>query len=294
MKITTWPFGFFLFAGFVALALGCNILGKNLDNADLQKFRLKNQAQIDSLSRSAGMNVTLGVSDTVQFLARQVVQALKGFSDTLDPDIQKVFDRIGNLSEQQLDSLGKRMEAQIKNLKGEIKDEELKRFLLSIVEDATGKLKAKTRNALSDMIQVAIDSFDAEQIRDKLQIVVEGALDDSTQTKAQELVNRALQPTIDNLMGRIEKIVHKDVPFVQKQAEKLLIALALLALLVIGWVWYQRRRYARLVSLLTYNIDKIPSQELYDELTKRIRDEAQKNELEPLLRDVLKEQGINQ
>ncbi|MBK6995985.1 MAG: hypothetical protein IPH31_14075 [Lewinellaceae bacterium] len=40
--------------------------------------------------------------------------------------------------------------------------------------------------------------------------------------------------------------------------------------------------------MLTYEIDKIPSQTLYDELTKRIRNEAQKNELEPLLRDVLK------
>jgi len=62
---------------------------------------------------------------------------------------------------------------------------------------------------------------------------------------------------------------------------------------IIGWVWYQRRRYAKLVRVLTYEIDKIPSQTLYDELTKRIRNEAQKNELEPLLRKSLKETGLN-
>ena len=94
-------------------------------------------------------------------------------------------------------------------------------------------------------------------------------------------------------MKRVEKIVHKDVPFVQRQAKNLLLALGAVAAAIIGWIWYQRRRYAKLVSVLTYEIDKIPSQTLYDELTKRIRNEAQKNELEPLLRDVLKEQGIN-
>jgi hypothetical protein len=91
----------------------------------------------------------------------------------------------------------------------------------------------------------------------------------------------------------VEKLVRKDVPFIQRQAQQLLIALGLVAMAIIGWFWYQRRRYARLVSLLTYQIDKIPSQELYDELTKRIRSEAQRSELEPLLRQTLQDQGIN-
>jgi len=297
MKITFQPFDFLLFVCLFLFASSCNILNQNLNKADLTKFRNKNQTQIDSLLRSAGMNATLGVSDTVGYVAKRAAQGLKeglkGLSDTLDPEVKKIIERIGNLSANQLDSLGERLESRLKSLKGEIKDEELKKFLLDMVEEATGKLKTQTRTALSDMIQNALDSFDAETARDKLQIILTGALGDSTKVLAQELVNGALQPTMDSLFKRIDKLVQKDVPFVEKQARKLLLALAVLSAAIIGWVWYQRRRYAKLVRVLTYEIDKIPSQTLYDELTKRIRNEAQKNELEPLLRKSLKETGLN-
>jgi len=297
MKITFQPFDFLLFVCLFLFASSCNILNQNLNKADLTKFRNKNQTQIDSLLRSAGMNATLGVSDTVGYVAKRAAQGLKeglkGLSDTLDPEVKKIIERIGNLSANQLDSLGERLESRLKSLKGEIKDEELKKFLLDMVEEATGKLKTQTRTALSDMIQNALDSFDAETARDKLQIILTGALGDSTKVLAQELVNGALQPTMDSLFKRIDKLVQKDVPFVEKQARKLLLALAVLSAAIIGWVWYQRRRYAKLVRVLTYEIDKIPSQTLYDELTKRIKNEAQKNELEPLLRKSLKETGLN-
>ncbi len=297
MKIAFQPLTILFFISLLLLTAGCNILNKNLDKGDLVKFRQHNQTQIDSLLRSAGLNATLGVSDTIGFLAKRATEGLKeglkGLSDTLDPEIKKIIERIGNLSGRQLDSIGERLESRLKSLKGEIKDEELKKFLVGMVEEVTGKLKKQTRTALSDMIQNALDNFDAETARDKLQIILSGALGDSTKIKAQELVNAALQPTMDTLLKRIDKVVHKDVPFVEKQARKLLLALAAIAAAIIGWVGYQRRRYAKLVSVLTYEIDKIPSQTLYDELTKRIRNEAQKNELEPLLQKTLKVQGLN-
>lgn len=275
---------------------GCNLLKNNVDNIDLKKFRDKNQAHIDSILRSATRSAALGIADTAKLISQNLISGLKGSMDTLDPDFQKLklkIEELGNLTDAQLAKLGNQLEMRVKNLKADIKDEELKKFLISVIEESTGKLKKETKTMLSDMIQNALNSFDAETARDKVQIILNGALGDSTRIKAQQLVNGALQPTMDTLLARIDKIVHKDVPFVQKQAKKLLLALALLAAGIIGWVWYQRRRYAKLVSLLTYQIDKIPSQTLYDELTKRIREEAQKSELEPLLRETLKEQGIN-
>ena len=298
MKIVPQPRTILLLAVPLLLISGsCNILNQNLGKADLTKFRKNNQTHIDSLVRRVGLNATLGVSDTVGYLAKRasqgLIQGLKGMSDTLDPDIRKIIERVGNLSGKQLDSIGERLEVRLRSLKGEIKDEELKKFLIGTVEDVTGKLKQQTRSALSDMIQKALDDFDAETARDKLQIILHGALGDSTKIKAQELVNGALQPTMDTLLKRIDKIVHKDIPFVERQARKLLLGLGAIAVAIIGWFWYQRRRYAKLVGVLTYEIDKIPSQTLYDELTKRIRNEAQKSELEPLLRQTLKDQGIN-
>ncbi|MFN0216876.1 MAG: hypothetical protein ACKVT2_21680 [Saprospiraceae bacterium] len=288
--------GTLLLLGLFLLTTGCHLLKKNVDNVELSKFRVNNQTHIDSLVRYAARSAALGIADTAQLITKNLILGLKGSMDTLDPDFQKLklkIEELGSLSEAQLAKLGNQLELRVKNLKDDIKDEELKKFLISIIEESTGKLKAQTRTMLSDMIQNALNSFDAETAKEKLQVIISGALGDSTKIKAQELVSGALRPTVDTILARIEKIVRKDVPFVQRQANKLLVALAALSAAIIGWVWYQRRRYAKLVSVLTYEIDKIPSQTLYDELTKRIRNEAQKNELEPLLRQVLKDQGVN-
>ncbi len=296
IKMNFKPFALLLLSASLLLTAGCNLLKNNVDNVDLTKFRATNQAQLDSLLRSASRSAALGIADTAHLISRNLLIGLKGSMDTLDPDFQKLklkIEELGNLSEAQLDSIGRKLESRLNSLKDNIKDEDLKKFLISIIEESTGKLKKQTKTMLSDMIQNALNNFDAETAKQKVQIILNGALGDSTRIKAQLLVNSALQPTIDSIMKRVEKIVHKDVPFVQRQAKNLLLALGAVAAAIIGWIWYQRRRYAKLVSVLTYEIDKIPSQTLYDELTKRIRNEAQKNELEPLLRDVLKEQGIN-
>ncbi len=295
-KISAKCLGFLLLSGLMLFASACNLLKNNIDNVDLKPFRDKNQVYIDSLLRSASRSAALGFADTAGLISKNLIIGLKGSMDTLDPDFQKLklkIEELGNLSDAQLAKLGNQLELRVKNLKADIKDEELKKFLIGVIEESTGKLKKETKTLLSDMIQDALNSFDAETAKEKIQIILNGALGDSTRIKAQELVSGALQPTVDTILTRVEKILHKDVPFVQKQAKNLLFALAALAAAIIGWVWYQRRRYAKLVSLLTYQIDKIPSQTLYDELTKRIREEAQKNELEPLLRSTLKDQGIN-
>lgn len=296
MKRTVEVLTILLYASLLLLFTACNILKNNLDRADLSKFRLQNQAQIDSLMRNASRNAALGLADSAQLISRNLIAGLKGSMDTLDPDFKKLSSKIealGRLSQAQLDSIGQKLESRLNGLKDNIKDEELKKFLIGLIEESTGKLKKETKSLLSDMIQEALNEFDTETAKQKIQIILDGALGDGTKQKAQELVAGALRPTVDTILTRIEKMVHKDVPFVQRQATTLLTALALLSMAIIGWVWYQRRRYAKLVSVLTYQIDKIPSQTLYDELTKRIREEAQKTELEPLLRDVLKEQGIN-
>lgn len=288
--------GFAFFAALMFGSVGCNLLKHNLDNADLAQFTQKNQPYLDSLFRVASRSAALGFADSAQHISKQLIVGLKGSMDTLDPDFQKLkrtIEDFGQLSQAQLDSIGNTLETRLNGLKDNLKDEELKQFLLGIIEESTGTLKKQTRTLLSDMIQEALNNLDAETAKQKLQLIVRGALDDSTQMQAQRLVSGALQPTVDSIMNRIEKIMYQDVPFVKKQAEKLLLGLAVLAAAIIAWVWYQRRRYAKLVGLLTYQIDKIPSQTLYDELTKRIREEAQKSELEPLLRETLKEQGIN-
>ena len=274
----------------------CGLLKNEVDRVDIKALLNKTQPEIDSIAYHAGQNATLGASDKARILSQNLIQGLKGSMDTLDPDIQKIMrtiDSLGNLSDAQLNQLGQTLELRLDRLKSSIKDEDLKKFLIGTVEEMTGKLRKETRYLLSDMIQASLDSLGTASSKEKIRMIINDLLGENTQQQAQVLIQGALQPTIDTILRGVDRIVNKDVPFVQKRASQLLVLLALLAAGIIGLVWYQRTKYAKLVGLLTYQIDKIPSQTLYDELTKRIRNEAQKEGLEPLLRDTLEEQGIN-
>ena len=296
VKTISLPRILFSLALIVFCFSACNLLKNQVDRVDVEAFLRKTQPSIDSLSISAGRYATIGASERAQLVSKSLIQGLKGSMDTLDPDFRKLMrtiDSLGRLSDAQLTKLGENLEARINGLKTSIKDEELTSFLIGAVEGVTGKLRKDTKYLLSDMIQASLDSMGTESSHEKIKLIINSFLGEDTKVKAQALVQGALQPTMDTLLARIDKIVHKDVPFVQKQANKLLTLLALLSAGIIGFVYYQRRRYAKLVGLLTYQIDKLPSQELYDELTKKIRNEAQKSGLEPLLRETLKEQGIN-
>lgn len=287
---------FFAACALIPLAISCNLLKNQVDRVDTQAMLRKTQPSLDSLARSMGVQLMLGVNEETPRLTKSILSGLKGATDTLDPDIQKIMrtlDSLGTLSNEQLNKLGDNFEMRVSKLKDDLKDEELKKFLIGTIESMTGKLKKDTKSLLSDMIQSSLDELGSASSKEKIRLIINNILSDDTKQQAQSLVQTALQPTMDTLLKRIDKIVHKDVPFVQRQANKLLWTLGLLSAGIIGLVWYQRRKYARLVSLLTYEIDKIPSQQAYDELTQKIKNEAQKTGLEPLLRETLKEQGIN-
>lgn len=286
-----------LFAtGMVFYFSACGTLRNEVDRVDIKGLLRKMQPEVDSLSIQAGRSATIGSSEKAHLVSQSLIQGLKGITDTLNPDIQKIMrtiDSLGNLTDAQLVKLGETLDARLHRLKDGIKDEDLKKFLIGMIEEATGKLRKETKYLLSDMIQASLDSLGTASSKEKIRLIIRDVLGDSTQQQAQLLVQSALQPTIDTILRGVDRIVNRDVPFVQKQASKLLILLALLATGIIAFVWYQRKRYARLVSLLTYQIDKIPSQTMYDELTHNIKNDAQKEGLEPLLRETLKEQGIN-
>lgn len=279
------------------MLFSCSSFLKNqVDQVEVENLLKKLRPQTDSISHSAAYHAITGASEGTPELVKQFLKGLKGATDTLNPDIEKIMrtvDSLGSLSAAQLQKIGNSLDAQIARLKTDLKDEEIKAYLIKTIQGMTGALKKETQNLLADMIQRSLDSLATESSHEKIRSILDQFLGADTQQKAQLLVSNALQPTMDTLLKRIDKIVHKDVPFVQRQANKLLLLLGLIAAGIIGFVWYQRMKYAKLVSLLTLQIDKIPSQNSYDELTHRIKNEAQRDGLETTLRSILQDQGIN-
>jgi hypothetical protein len=250
----------------------------------------------DTLANHAAHNAVLGASEDARKLTQALISGLKGVTDTLNPDIQrlwKVIDSLGSLSTDQLKKLTDTLQDRLARIKDEIKDPTLRKYLESLVDGLGNTLDRKTQILLRNAIATAAASLDSPAVKKRLSGLISGILNDSARQAAQLLVTGALQPTIDSIAGKIDGIVHKDVPFVQKWATQLIWTLAAVAALIIGLVWYQRTRYARLVQVLTNHINAMPSQPAYDSLTQSIQSQAQTENLEPLLRKTLKKQGIN-
>jgi hypothetical protein len=263
----------------------CNLLKNMVDRVDLKKALATTSPSVDTLAARAGRNLTSGA-----------VSGLKGFADTLDPDVQRlkqIIDSLGHLTDLQLRNLGITLDSDLIRLKNEIKDSTLKNFLDNLLTGLEKNLNKNTKYLLSNMLQAALDSLSSTSSKQKISSLVTSLLNDSARMAAQKFVSAALQPALDSLAFTVNHVVHEELPFIKNQAYWLLAGVAVLAAALIGWVWFQRRRYARLLEILTQHIDSIPSPDLYDRLTKDIQAHARNENLEPLLRATLKKQGIN-
>jgi len=278
------------------LTLSCSIqkqVDKQLGpNAQTKKL-------LDSASYDIGKNVVAGANSEVRALSRNLINSLKTYADTLDPldpltrKIKRQVDSLGQLTNAQVDSIGLTVLRRVIDLKREVKDEELKRFFLDAITKAGNTVDRKTRPLLANMIETALDSLNSTATRGKLAAIRDSLLNEATQRKLQDIIRLSLQPTLDTLTTRIRSIIHDDLPVVQKYATQFLFGLGAVLSAIIAWVWYQRRRYLRLVQLLTNQIHRIPDNNTYDKLVGQIQSEAQKENLEPLLRETLTDQGIN-
>ncbi|GAB4010382.1 hypothetical protein GCM10028808_21000 [Spirosoma migulaei] len=256
----------------------------------------KSKAVIDSAVEDIAQHAVMGANRETAGISRALVQGLKGSVDTLNPDIQKamhLIDSVGQLSNTQVALIMQTVIDRIDHMKGQIKDEQLKQFFMDAIASTTHQIDIQTRSMLANMMMKAIDDLNSDSARGKIAAIRDSLLNDATNKRLQTTILTSVQPTLDTLTNRIDRIVNKNIPIVQRYAYQWLIGLGLVAAAIIGWVWYQRRRYLRIVKLLTLQIDKIPDKETYDELVSRIRHSAQAESLEPVLRTVLQDQGIN-
>ncbi len=278
------------------LAASCSTekwLNKQLGPGSLNKRRL------DSTVFSLTKNAVAGGNSEVRALSINLIKSLKDATDSLDPldpltrKVKRQVDSLGHLTNGQIDSIGLTVIKRVKELKREVKDEELKRFFVDAIAKAGGTLDKSTRPLLANMVGAALARLDSDETRARLAAIRDSTLNDATQRKLQQTISKALEPTLDTLTARVRSIVRDDLPVVQKYATQFLLGLGGVLTAIIGLVWYQRRRYARLVQVLTNQIHRIPDPGSYDALVHNIQSQAQQESLEPLLRETLAKQGLN-
>ncbi len=185
----------------------------------------------------------------------------------------------------------------------------------SLVETLTGKklqlnvdqvqriFFGKTKKDIAEMKQTISDlisQITSTDTRNKLDSLVASLLGENTNKRVRNLADSFVSHIVDTALAKIDrdyqaglgKHVREDTSFVRDNAWVLLIVLSVIAIIIIFLVWWSRRKYLRLTTILTKQIDRIPDKRLYETVTGEIKSDAMTAGLEGQLRDLLSENGL--
>lgn len=286
-KIALW-----LSVVFACSLFSCNLqqkLQKMVDGITYSKLAKNLKSPTDSLINSLAGSALMGIADSSH---KALDTLFKNLNGKVDPELAKLIhaiDTMGETTNFQICKIGDSVHWQIGRIGGDIKS------ISKTVDQLVANLKSQVKDLPGMLIANALDTLKSPRSHAKMDSIMSNLLDANTKAKVRDLISSAMKPTLDSLSRDADKLVQKDAPFLKKQAIELIVAIGIVAIAIIAFVWYERRRYARLTQILTYEIDKMPEGNVnaYDDLTHRIKKHAQDENLEPLLRKILVKQGIN-
>ena len=185
----------------------------------------------------------------------------------------------------------------------------------SLVETLTGKHLKMNMDSLQGVL-VGKTKRDVLQMRDgfsqllaevlsnntknKLGLMRDELLGPKTTTALARIIDTAVTHIVDSAMLRISDRLRtdinpqlrQDISFVRRNAIELLITLGVIAAVIIFFIWQNRKKYLRMVTIIAKQIHDIPDQRIYDQVTAKIKQDSVANGLEPDLRDLLKKNGL--
>lgn len=235
------------------------IVDRLITSSDTSINELLTQLEIDTLSKEVFQSFTTQLSES-------------GLTDTLEVVLNKLA---VNLTTNLTDTV-------LSQLNSEQTTKQLQAFKASLLDDETTALVSKSLQQI--IVDLPLQSI-ADQMRNDL-------LGEDTKLALAGMVDTSMSIVVSRLDSDISPVIDVKLDFIQRYAKELLLVIGLLALGIIAFVWWQRRKYHKLVGLLAGKIDEIPDQHVYDRLTTDIRSRAVEEGLEPTLKDVLNEYGL--
>lgn len=263
-----------------------------------------------------GKDLSSGVSQNAEAIAKNLMTGIhKGLSDSAFK--QNLYNLIDSL----VGTAGNSANRTAKNLVDTLTSEKLTLFTARLVEEATGeKLKTNLANlreeligatttdrvkflvstavasALNDETNARIAKLRNELLGDatnyQLSRLRDSLLGDRTASAVKAILDSTLKSTSNFLQNDLRKGIDSNASIIQKYAVRWLLLLGAVAALIIFLVWRSKQKYAKTVTVLTSQINAIPDQRSYDDLTSRIKEKAVETGVEPTLRKVLQENGL--
>ena len=289
---------YFLFLFALSMLPSC-ILFKSLDkSAEDAVVRLDNRYHInlDSLAHDLAENATIGLidglaDDSSQIKMNQVFrELLKQFSDSLN--IMIVESRNSLLNEQTDSLLKQRIEKLTLVLKTELKkllDDPMSTEIDILLNKLTDHFTSKES---IDKFRVLRDTLLGTELKALTDSIVRSAIRNAMD-EVSKYYDLKLKNKIDNTISNAEDISNKTIGNLRKLIW-LLGLVGFVLIVVTGYFYLQGKKNKDTLKVITFQIDKIKEQKIYDELVRSIREKSTERGLEKHLQTILKEQDLYQ
>lgn len=270
--------------------------------------------QTDSIGYGLVSGLSTGLADSVNqekvkklvnSLVREMAASLDSSLTTIE--VERVADRLfrslqDNLSDPAFRDSLSTLAGTILTAAGEAGNQQAGKIIDSLFmqldSEATSRLMGRLREELigaetSAAVQRLLQESIASAITDSSAALIrERLLGPRTNEAIRAIVDSAMVAIVNRMNNDLNPSLQANISFIQKNARELLIILGLAALGIVAFVWYQRRKYLRISSLISAQIFAMPNQQSYDELTLRIKQNAVESGLEPTLRKILADNGL--
>ena len=193
------------------------------------------------------------------------------------------------ISEAMKNAVGDSTKAKMAALRNELIGANTRIQLAALRNELLGN---ETNSKVQKIVHDAMAALLNDSVSIKLGLVRDTLLSDKTNRMLKAIIDTAMLGIADKLRDAINPQIKENLGFIKKYATELLTTIALLAAGIIVLVWRNRQKYLKAVTLLTSNIQNIPDQHVYDQLTAKIKTDAVKSGIEPTLRTVLKDNGL--
>ena len=254
-----------------------------------------------SMFKSIGRNVVAGANSNADTLTMKFISGLR--TELENPKTQKVLQRLLDSIVINLSDVSR---PRIKGIVNDVFNHKIILWSDSLVEALTGgHLNSNIANLQHSLIGKSKD--DILSIQAATKDLLEEILSNETNKKLGNLRDQVLGPKTDTAISLIvehasAKIanqikatnnnVKEDISILGKWGAFLLLLLGIIAVIVITMIWWNKRRYKLMTTLLAKQIHNISNQGVYDNVTSKIKNEAITTGLEPHLRKILNANGL--
>ncbi|MEZ5042221.1 MAG: hypothetical protein R2828_20150 [Saprospiraceae bacterium] len=235
------------------------------------------------------------LSDSTQYRLRSTIDSLLAMtSDSLDEMTKRLTANVmGDYTKDWInartDQLTAKLDSSLRSIKAELLNEDLEGYLQHLSRDIIGvELRLLTNDLLNDLSGDAM----AGRLR-QIRPSISHELDSIIQAAMLSLAINSkihLIPLLDSLSISTGGVIQQAEDTSRSIIRYLLIgsaAVVLIGILVAQWIW--KRRYKSMLEVVTKNIDQVPSQKTYDELTLSIKKDMENRGLEDYLREQILE-----